>query len=83
MKMEIRFHPHSVRRMQERNVTVSEVELIIEKPDGRILQTKDKAILYKKLKGRKDNLVAAVIVEAIHAHLTEVVTVLINFEVKK
>lgn len=48
--------------MQERNVSVAEIELIIANPYGHILQSKDKAILYKKLPKRKDNLVAAVIV---------------------
>lgn len=81
--MEIRFHPHAVQRMQERKVTVAEVELIIAQPDGRIPQSKDKAILYKKLPKRKDNLVAAVIVEKINNGLIEVVTILINFEVRK
>ena len=42
-----------------------------------------KAILYKKLDRRTDNLVAAVIVESLPGGVTEVITVLVNFEVRK
>jgi hypothetical protein len=69
--------------MQERKVTVAEVEAVIESPDGRIKQTNDKAILYRRLPGRVDNLVAAVIVESLPGGIVEVVTVLVNFEVHK
>jgi hypothetical protein len=81
--MELRFHPHAVERMQERNLTVGEVEAVIRAPDGRIPQTRDKAILYKRLSRRSDNLIAAVVVELGAGGITEVITVLINFEVKK
>jgi hypothetical protein len=81
--VEIRFQPHAVTRMQERGISVVEVEQIISSPDGRIAQSKDKAILYKKLVGRRDNLVAAVVLERLPGNLLEVVTVLVNFEVKK
>ena len=81
--MELRFHPHAVDRMQERKVSVADVELIINSSDGRINQSRDKAILYKKFSKRKDNLIAAVIVEKINEDLIEVVTILINFEVRK
>ena len=81
--MEIRFQPHAVSRMQERGITVVEVEQIVLNPDGSINQTKDKSIRYKKLLHRKDNLVAAVVVEKQPGNLIEVVTVLVNFEVRK
>lgn len=81
--MEVRFHPHAVLRMQERDLAVDEVLQIIEKPDGKIAQSKDKVILYKRLKRRPDNLVAAVVVERMPGSLLEVVTVLVNFEVRK
>ncbi len=80
--MEIRFHPHAVERMQERSVSVREIQSIIASPDGRIPQSKDKEILYKRIRGRKDNFVAAVIVEKMPGNLIEVITVLINFEVR-
>lgn len=40
-------------------------------------------ILYKKLKNRTDNLVAAVVLEKLPDDLIEVLTVLVNFEVRK
>ena len=81
--MQLRFHPHAVERMVERKITVAEVEQIVAEPDGRISQTKDKVILYKKLPGRKDNNLAAVLVERLAGDLIEVITVLVNFEVRK
>lgn len=69
--------------MQERKLTVAEIEAVVHAPDGEIRQTKDKMILYKKLNRRADNLIAAVIVEALPGDVTEVITVLINFEVRK
>lgn len=81
--MPLKFHPHAVTRMWERKISVSEVEQIVLAPDGRIAQSKDKFISYKELSHRKDNLVAAVIVERFLEDVWEVVTVLVNFEVKK
>lgn len=69
--------------MQERGLSVDEVLQILQAPDGKISQSKDKAILYKTLKGRRDNLVAAVVVERMPGDVLEVVTVLVNFEVRK
>ena len=82
-EMELRFHPHAVERMQERKLTVAEVEAVVVSPDGRIQQTKDKCILYRRLSQRKDNLIAAVVIEPLPADLIEIITVLVNFEVKK
>jgi hypothetical protein len=70
-------------RMQERDLSVDEVLQIIQKADGKIAQSKDKTILYKALKGRRDNLIAAVVVERMPGDVLEVVTVLVNFEVRK
>lgn len=82
--MDIYFRPHAVQRMQERKVSVDEVLLIIRKPDGKIQQSKDKMLLYKKINQRKDNLIAIVIVDRNKLkRFIEVVSVLINFEVKK
>ena len=69
--------------MQERKLSVEEVMEVIQKPDGKIVQSKDKSILYKALKARPDNLIAAVVVERMPGNLWEVVTVLVNFEVRK
>ena len=81
--MELRFHPHAVSRMLDRRISVEEVEQIVSAPDGIISQSKDKSIRYKKLAHRKDNLVAAVVVETRPGNIFEVITVLVNFEVRK
>ncbi len=79
--MKIKYSSHSVDRMLQRNISTKDVELILNEPDGKIQQSQDKFIFYKKLKGRKDNLIAAVTV--IRTKKTyEIVTVMINFEVK-
>ena len=80
--MDITYGGHAVERMEERKISVSEVELILSRPDGEIIQSKDKIIFYKKIKYRNDNLIAAVTVKK-SANQFEVITVMINFEVKK
>ena len=67
--------------MLQRNISTKDVELILSEPDGKIKQSQDKYIFHKKLKGRKDNLVAAVtVLRAVDTF--EIVTIMINFEVK-
>lgn len=78
--MEIKYRSHAVDRMLQRNITTAEVELVISEPDGTIKQSKDKFIYYKKLKGRKDNLIAAVTIMKSKDNI-EVLTVMIDFEV--
>ncbi len=80
--MNIKYSSHSVDRMIQRKISTNDVELILSEPDGKIKQSQDKFIFYKKLKGRKDNLLAAVTVLRNKATI-EVVTVMVNFEVKK
>ncbi|HXH75861.1 MAG TPA: DUF4258 domain-containing protein [Bacteriovoracaceae bacterium] len=78
--MEIKYRSHAVNRMLQRNISTDEVELILNEPDGMIRQSQDKFIFYKKLKGRKDNLIAAVtLIKSKNAF--EVLTVMIDFEV--
>ncbi len=79
--MSITYSEHAVSRMMERNISVSEVFLVLSEPDGKIKQSLDKWIFYKRLALRKDNLVAAVAVE-LKQDNWEIVTVMINFEVK-
>ena len=79
--MNIKYRPHAVDRMLQRNITTTEVELILSDPDGTIKRSRDKYIYYKKLKGRKDNLVAAVTLIKSKNDF-EVLTVMINFEVQ-
>lgn len=67
--------------MLQRNITTTEVELILSDPDGTIKQSRDKYIYYKKIKGRKDNIIA--IVTLIKSRNSfEVLTVMIDFEVR-
>ena len=79
--MEIRYSPHAVDRMIQRQISTAEVEEILEKPDGLIKQSQDKIIVYRKIEARTDNSLAVVAVE--REGNFEVVTVMTNFEVKK
>lgn len=76
------YSSHAVSRMQERKITTDEIELILSKPEGKIRQSVDKWIFYRKFPKRPDNLLAAVVVEMSRGGW-EVVTVLVNFEVLK
>ena len=79
--MEIKYRSHAVNRMLQRNISTHEVELVLSEPDGTIRQSQDKFIYYKKLKARKDNLIAAVTL--IKSKDTfEVLTVMLDFEVQ-
>ena len=80
--MDIKYSPHAVDRMIQRKITPKEVEIVIKNPDGKIKQSKDKYIFYKNIKLRKDNLIAAVTVRK-DLRSYEVITVMVNFEVKK
>lgn len=66
----------------QRVVSPQEVELLLGNPDGIIAQSKDKFIYYKKISGRKDNVLAAVVVHK-RNDLYEVITVMVNFEVPR
>lgn len=80
--MNIKYSAHAVDRMLQRKITTSQVERILNDPDGMIHQSKDKIIFYKILKERKDNALAVVTVSR-EVDTCEVVTVMINFEVNK
>ena len=79
--MEIKYSSHAVERMLQRRISPQEVEDILTKPDGVIRQSRDKFIAYKKIRGRRDNMLAAVAVE--DGRMWEVITVMVNFEVRK
>lgn len=79
--MKIKYRPHAVDRMLQRNISTQEVELILTDPDGIITQSRDKFIYYKKIKGRKDNQIAAVALLKSKNEF-EVITVMIDFEVQ-
>jgi len=75
------YRDHAIERMQQRNISTDEVDSLIRNPDGIIKQSYDKSIFYKEIKQRKDNKIAVVIVE--YSDRFEIITVMINFEVKK
>jgi hypothetical protein len=77
---EILYRSHAVERMEQRNISAEEVENILKNPDGVIPQSMDKAIFYKEFSSRKDNFIAVVAVD-MKIHF-EIITVMINFEVK-
>ena len=78
--MEVRYRSHAVERMNQRGVSPREVADALRNPDGIIRQSMDKVIAYKRFEGRDDNLIAVVAAEGLRAW--EVVTVMVNFEVR-
>lgn len=79
--MNIKYRPHAVDRMLQRNISTIEVELILTEPDDIIKQSQDKFIYYKRIKGRKDNTIAAVTLLKSKNEF-EIITVMIDFEVQ-
>jgi len=79
--VEIIFSEHAVARMLERKVTLKMIQEIIRFPTGKIKQSRDKWIFYKSFPTRRDNHIAAVVVEKLGDRF-EVITIMINFEVK-
>ena len=79
--MEIKYSSHAVERMLQRRISPQEVQDILTDPDDVIRQSRDKFIAYEKIRGRRDNLLAAVAVE--DGRVWEVITVMVNFEVRK
>lgn len=79
--MNITYSSHAVERMTERGISTKEIEQVLKKPDGKIVQSKDKYIFYKQLKRRNDNLIAVVSVGKNDFEYL-IVTVLVNFEVR-
>lgn len=79
--MNIKYRPHAVDGMLERNISTREVELILTEPDGTIKQSRDKFIYYKKIKGRNNNSIAAVTLLKSKNEF-EIITVMIDFEVQ-
>ncbi|MCY4531834.1 MAG: DUF4258 domain-containing protein [Gammaproteobacteria bacterium] len=79
--MEFRYSTHAVDRMIQRQISTVEVEEILINPDGLIRQSRDKVVAFKKIEGRSDNSLAVVAVE--RDGNIDVVTVMVNFEVRK
>ncbi len=77
--MEIRYTPHAVDRMIQRQISTADVEVLLTEPDGSIRQSQDKIIVYRNIEHRPDNALAVVAVE--RGDHIEVITVMVNFEV--
>ncbi|MBI3534755.1 MAG: DUF4258 domain-containing protein [Deltaproteobacteria bacterium] len=71
--------PHAVQRMEERRISLEEVNQIISEPDSINFQG-PKIILSKYFKIRNDNLIAAVLIEKKEKDLWPVITVMVHFE---
>ena len=67
--------------MIQRGISPQEVEGVLRDPDGVIRQSMDKVIAYKHIDGRADNSIAVVAVRGSQAW--DVVTVMVNFEVRE
>jgi hypothetical protein len=73
--------PHAVQRMMERDISTMEIENVLKNPD--IIQPQGpKYILAKEISSRKDNLIAAVVLEKVEKNLWLVITVMIKFQKK-
>ncbi|HXH29438.1 MAG TPA: DUF4258 domain-containing protein [Bacteriovoracaceae bacterium] len=72
--------PHAAQRMLERHISVEELDLILSDPD-QVTEQGPKYIFSKVIKSRKDNLLAAVVMEKKEG-LWLVITIMINFERK-
>ena len=68
--------------MEERNIKLEEIALLISTPDI-VLPQGPKWILAKSFPDRRDNLVAAVLLERQEKDLWIVITVMVRFEKRK
>ena len=79
--MEIQYRSHAVERMIQRGISPRDLDDVLQNPDGVIRQSMDKVIAYKNIEDRTDNSIAVIAVESDQAW--EVITVMINFEVRQ
>lgn len=79
--MEIKYSSHAVERMLQQRISPREVEAVLTEPDGLIRQSRDKFVAHGKIDGRTDNSLAVVAVEG--DGVREVITVMVNFEVRE
>ncbi len=70
---------HALQRILERKITLEQLDLVIKKPDF-VAQQGPKFILAKKIKGRKDNMLSAVVIEKMEKNLWIVITVMVDFQ---
>ncbi len=79
---ELVFSKHAVEQMLSRKISPVEVEMLVQHPDGKFDQSRDKQVVFRRFPKRKDNLLAAVIVRQ-KIDVLGVITVMHHFEVKK
>lgn len=73
---------HAAERMAERNISISDLELTLRAPDHVIAQG-PKFVLVKRIEGRKDNMIATVVIEKKEHGVWLVISVLNEFQLKK
>ncbi|MCM0607231.1 MAG: DUF4258 domain-containing protein [Xanthomonadaceae bacterium] len=74
--------PHAAQRIQERKIFAEELDELIQSPEESIRQGA-KFILTKTFRSRKDNKIAAVVLEKKENNLWLVLTLMVNFRVRK
>lgn len=85
MKLKIKkwaLTPHAVERIEERKITLKELESILKEPDD-IIPQGSKFILIKTFIHRNDNCIGVVVVEKEGNGLWLVITVMVNFQKRK
>ena len=85
VQMIIKYRQHAVEQMLVRKISGREVESVITHCDGEpLVQSPDKRIFYKNIRGRNDNLIAVVVLATLkQPEIFEVLTVMVRFEVRK
>jgi len=73
--------PHAAERLLERKITIYQLSLLLHDPE-KIIHQGPKFILIRHFPNRKDNKLAAVVLEKHGENLWLVITLLINFEIK-
>lgn len=73
--------PHAAEKIIERGISVQELDAVVKNPDT-IIDQGPKLILTKRFQSRKDNNVAAVLLEKKDKDLWVVITVMVNFQKK-
>ncbi len=73
--------PHAVERVLNRKISMDELGSLIQEPD-QIIPQGPKFILIKRFQKRKDNNIAAILIEKKGEGLWVVITVMVNFQKK-
>lgn len=75
-------HSHALERILERKISLEEIKELLENPDN-IIPQGSKFIFCKYFQKRNDNKIAAVILEKKEDGLWLVITVMVNFKIRK